>query len=546
MSLACAGQQAASPTAPTPSPRVSTHLKAITLQAALKEVSRLTGVPLSASEDTADLKVTLLVKDLSLDTLRERLAEALHLTWMPQEATKEKPVSYLIYRSTKNREEEAELMERGERAFRKGVDEAIGVLSMPAKARAELFIKRPALEATFAQNGGEAAVTFLSKMSPEMRTRIMDGYRVEFSSSKPPPEYTSFFKEMMTYLKAAAPNPIIARILGEEGKFSVMRNGEGAAAVIGIAFSVNNEAVSGSTGYAVRGVHAGEVYPEFYAPDHIGPVYADALRPITVPTRLAEVDLEDAMEKVADTLHLNIIGESYSQSIMRDQKGEILYHTVEAGTSTLSQVMDDIVWHNRWWKHGDVYLFQTPQWWVVRRSQISDAKLASLTKLVSTRPLSFDTMAQIGKTLSVDQAPWLNKATNGGDVFLLHVQAAMRFYGHLSDANQQALFLKEGVDVSVLTDADRQRLRTWIKETDAQALQEAENTPGSIHIFARRLGNSIFDPAKSDRVPENANRERVLFRVVFQAKDGTKHLLRDQIIADGYVDPQDPQLHTPL
>ena len=47
-------------------------------------------------------------------------------------------------------------------------------------------------------------------------------------------------------------------------------------------------------------------------------------------------------------------------------------------------------------------------------------------------------------------------------------------------------------------------------------------------------------------MPENANQERVLFRVVFQAKDGTKHLLHDQIIADGYVDPQDPQLHTPL
>jgi len=47
---------------------------------ALKEVSHLTGVPLFASADTVDLKVTILVKDLPLDTLRARLAETLHLT----------------------------------------------------------------------------------------------------------------------------------------------------------------------------------------------------------------------------------------------------------------------------------------------------------------------------------------------------------------------------------------------------------------------------------------------------------------------------------
>ncbi|MCW3095071.1 MAG: hypothetical protein JWL77_689, partial [Chthonomonadaceae bacterium] len=64
VSIACAGQEAAPALQAENSPRVTTHLKATTLPDTLKELSRLTGVRLESSEDTADLKVTMFVENL--------------------------------------------------------------------------------------------------------------------------------------------------------------------------------------------------------------------------------------------------------------------------------------------------------------------------------------------------------------------------------------------------------------------------------------------------------------------------------------------------
>ncbi|MCW3052771.1 MAG: hypothetical protein JWN14_1941, partial [Chthonomonadales bacterium] len=260
MNIACTGQQSSQFSLPEASPPVTTRLKATTLQDALKEVSRLTGQSLSAAADTADLKVTIFVKDLPLDTLRARLAETMHLTWTTYEADKGKPKSYLIYRSKQNKEEELELATRGERAFRKGINDAIAALSLSREARAKLFEERKALAETFAQPGGEAAVTLLARLSPQLRESIMDGNGLEFPSDNPPPELAPYFGEIMKKLTAANSedaNPIFAQLLHQEGKFSVVRTGEGAGSQIGIGFSVQTEMLTGSLGYGVKGVHAG-------------------------------------------------------------------------------------------------------------------------------------------------------------------------------------------------------------------------------------------------------------------------------------------------
>ncbi len=533
-SIAYAGQQSPQTTLPTPPPQVTTHIKATTLQDALKEVSRLIGVPLSASADTADLKVTILIKDLPLDILRSRLAETLHLTWIRHEADKEQPVSYLIYRSAQNKEEELELRTRGERAFRNGIAEAIRALSLAPEARAKLFSEHPALAATFAQPGGEAAVTLLAQLSPQLRESIMDGNQLEFPSSKPPPELASHFGAIMKKLTAANsdnPDSIFAQLLRQEGKFSVTRTGEGAGSQIGIAFRVQTETLSGSLGYGVKGVHAGEVYLGAYFPDHTGADYVAAHRPVPIPTKLTAKSLDDLMEKVADTLHINIIGESYRESLDKNEKGEVVYPlSVEAGSSTIAQALDNIVWKDYWWKHGSVYLFQRPLWWVDRRGEVTDTTLASLTKLFKSRPLSFEAMAEVGKTLSAEQWNVLALIPNGNDAFLAQGQAAMRFYGHLTDFRKADLFLQDGTDASILSSADEMRLRSWIAATGNEALQEIRNTPGKIQVMAKHL-------------PKNAKQDRVLFRAVFQATDGTTRLLREQIVTDGYVDPTDPQLH---
>ncbi|MCW3095087.1 MAG: hypothetical protein JWL77_705, partial [Chthonomonadaceae bacterium] len=502
----------------------TTHLKATTLPDTLKELSRLTGVRLESSEDTADLKVTMFVENLPLDTVRARLAETLHLTWMQHETKKDQPASYLIYRSSRNKEEEMELSTRGERAFRKGIEDAIGALSLAPEARAKLFADHPNLERTFAQPGGEAAVTILSQIPPDLRTSIMDGNKLEFPSSKPPPELASHFDAIMKNMKADHTDPIQTAMFGQEGKFSVTRTGEGAGSLIGIAFSVESETVSGTMGYSVKGVSEDEVYLGAYAPNHTGAGYADAHRPVAVPAALTAKSFDDLLEKVADTLHINWIGESYRQVILPNPKGEIVYPlSVKAGATTIAQALDDIVWQDYWWKQGSVYMFQRPLWWKNRRSDILDAKLAYLAKVLERQPISFEDAAEVCKTLSAEQWGWLTTFHDRDSLSLTPVQFVMRFYGHLTPFRKTDLFLNGGTEMSILETADQQRLRTWIAETGKEALQQVRNMPGKIYIMAMRE-------------PRNAKRGPVRFRAVFQAGNGTTIPLREQTVPDGDPD----------
>jgi hypothetical protein len=528
MTIPCAGQQSPAQDVAPASPKVTVHLKATPLRDALKEVSRLTAVPLSATSDTADLKVTVLVKDLPLDILRSRLAETLHLTWVTHEATKDRPASYLLFRSKQNKDEESELETRGERAFRKGINDAIAALSLGPEARAKLFALHPALAATFAQRGGEAVVTLLAQLSPQLRENIMDGNALDFPSSKPPAELAPHFDEVMKKLNSANsenPNAIYAQLLKQEGKFSVTRTGEGAGSQIGVAFSVQTEMLAGSLGYSVRGVHAGEVYLGAYAPDHTGADYASAHSPVTVPTKLTAKSLEDLMEQVADTLHINIVGESYSLSLPKNAQGETVYPlSVEGGASTIAKVLGSVVWQNTWWKHGSVYIFQRPLWWIDRRKEVSDATLSALKQVFKTRPLAFEAMAEVAKALSAEQWGHLSEVMDSAHVYPEEGQTVMRFYGHLSDLRKADLFLNGGTNASVFNDADQLRLRKWIEEKGKEALQKVRNIPGSVYVLAKREAPVV----KTDPV---------LFRALFQANDGTTILLREEIVMDGYVDP---------
>lgn len=519
LSSACSGQQSSPTLQATSAPHVTTRLKAAPLQEALKELSRLTGVRMTCSADTSDLKVTVLVNDLPLDIVQARLAETLHLTWMSQEVKKDTPPSCVLFRSPRNAEEEQELRARGENAFRKGIDEAIGVLPLPPGARYKLFAVRKALEQTFARSNGEAAVTLLSALTPNQRASIMDGNKLEFPSDRPPSELAPHIDAIMKAWIVAMGNDAFARTFDQSNRrFSLERIGAGAGSMIQVTFSVQGEKGSASSGALVRGVVPEEIYPDAYTPDHKSAGYADAHRPIDVPTNLTAESLAALLEKAADTLHLNIIGESYSEYVPKHGKPVAVYpSSVPPGPSTIEQALDRILVRNYWWKQGSVYLFQRPQWWADRRSDVTDATSAYLAQILKRQPLSFEDAAEICKTLNAEQWKWLIPRYIADSRYLTPVQTALRFYGNLSLSRKAELFREGGMDASGLEAADQLRLKTWIAETGKEALLKVQNTPGTIRIMAIRLAQ---DPKLSP----------VQFRALFQAKDGTTSLLREQSV----------------
>jgi len=61
---------------------------------------------------------------------------------------------------------------------------------------------------------------------------------------------------------------------------------------------------AGSLGYGVNGVNVGEVYLGVYSPNHNGPDYADAHRPIDIPTKLKAASTDASVFIDADQQRL--------------------------------------------------------------------------------------------------------------------------------------------------------------------------------------------------------------------------------------------------
>ncbi|MCW3095088.1 MAG: hypothetical protein JWL77_706 [Chthonomonadaceae bacterium] len=519
LSIASFGQQSAPALPNTPTPHVTTRLKAVPLQETLKELSRLTGVRMTASADTADLKVTVLVNDLPLDIVQARLAETLHLTWAAQETGKDKPTSYLLSRSTHDKDEEQELRAKGESAFRKGIDEAIGVLALAPADRKKLFADRKALESTFFNKTGEVGVRLLSYLTPTQRTDIMDGNRLVFPIGQPPAELAPHIDEILKAFFAATPDDAFAQTLQQpERQFTIERIGEGAGSRIRVTFSAQGAKGSASAGMEVAGVRPEEVYRDAYFPDHTGADYADARQPVNLTTSLTAESLPELLQKAANTLHINIIGESYREYVPKHGKPVAVYSSsVPAGPSSVEKALNGMLTRDYWWKQGSVYLFQRPQWWAVRRADVTDATSAYLTAVLKRQPLTFEDGAEVCKTLNADQWGWMNSRFFADSRYLTPVQNVLRFYGSLPPARKADLFRENGTDTTTLSEVDQMRLRTWIAETGKEALQKIRNTPGKIQITAKRAtADTQFSPVR--------------FSAVFLAKDGTTTLLREQVV----------------
>ena len=515
--LACAEQQPAALLPKQASPRVTAHLKAMPLHEALIELSRLTGLPMEASAEAADLRVTLLVKDLPLDVLQARLADTFHLTWKQAEPKKGQPLSYVLYRSAQDEEQERELRARGESAFRKGIEEALTALSLPLAERAKLFAKNKILAHIFSQETGEATVTLLSYLTPQQRTSIMAGKRLDFPSDRPPPELASHFDAIRTTLLGKKFDPSFARTLDQTDSFCVVEHvGEGAASLMRVTLNARGAKGSASAGFPVQAASAEEVYPEFYAPDHKGTEYTDARRAVVVPMKLAARSLDDLLETVADNLHINIIRENYWQSVPRHGQKEVFYEkSVEAGATTIEQALNTILFRDFWCKKGAVYMVQRPLWWRERRRDVSDGTQIYLTQALNRQPLSLEDAAEVCRALNVEQQGWLVPAHIFDYQALQPLWSVLRFYGSLKPARRAELLREGGIESSSLEEADQQRLMAWIAEKGMGALYKVQNMPGKIRITALRL-------------PPNTKPGSMQFRAALQALDGTTTILCEQ------------------
>ena len=502
--------------------RVTAHLKSMPLREALKELNRLTGVPLEVAPEAADLRVTMFVRDLSLDVVRARLAEIFFLTWKSSKATQGHPASYLLCRSAQNAEQERKLRAHGEDAFRKGIDAALGVLSLPQPERDRLFKTNQALANTFGREGGEAAVKLLSYLTPQQRTSIMDGNKLEFLSDRPPPELAPHLDKLRQALLAGLHSPVFEHKTDQQ--CVIERIGEGAESRLWVTWSARSEG-GGSTGasFTIQGARPEETYPEAYARDHTGADYAETGLTVFLTEKLTAASLDALLEKAAGVLHINMIGESYWEAISRDFRNEEVYpRSVRAGELSTEQVLNGIFMQDYWWKKGAVYLFQRPLWWVARRADVTDAAQAYLTRILKRQPLSLEDGAEVCKTLNFEQMHWLVPRYLRDFQHLQSLWSLLRFYGYLTSSQQAELFQENGLEASSLKPADQQRLRAWIAEQRARALSGGQGAPGEMRIMATCLNR-------------NGKNGLMLFRAVLLAKDGTMTDLCEQ-----YVPGHDP------
>ena len=417
------------------------------------------GVHLSATKEVADIKVTVLVRDMTLEDLRARLTEVLHLSWRTDVRPNSNETSYLLYRSSKDVAEESELVARGERSLR-SIDEAIGALANSPEERAKLFASRGALAQTFADPGGVAGLSVIAQLPAEVRDSILDGSSMQFSAASPPAGIAGAIDQAATrQLQTASAGTPYADVFTIGPSITVGRYGEGADSSVQISFNASTEKYSGSTGVFLRGTDSGEAYPDSY-PVHSGSAYDVTRKHMTISAELAAGSLDDLLEKVADSLHINIISESYRQYLPRSSaSGPSRYPvSVPAGDTTIEQVFDAVAAPSTWRKRGTAYLIQRPLWWMDRRCEVSDVQLQHVEAIVSKPRLYLEDIADLGKTLDEYQWRVVMSVSMPVGSYLDKWQELARFYGNLAPRLRSYLLEPAGLDLFDLREGDQRRL----------------------------------------------------------------------------------------
>lgn len=483
--------------------------KSITLRATgrslsilLGELSRVSGVALKADPEVAELRATVLVRDLPLQTVQDRLAEALHLSWKRTEGTAGGPLTYTLYRSDGNRAEEKELIARGEKAFRQGIDIAIGWLSLSRADQSKLLKENVAIAETFRQPGAEEAIAILSKLTPDEREQVLSGTPLEFR-----------VREVPDHVSEAVSNFLLQLRFGEitdDTVFRIIRTGEGPQSLVGLSFVEKTDTLFISKGVGVRGTHAGEAYADQYHRTHEGEAYASSGLTRTLASDISGDSFEEVLDKLSDSLGINIIAEHYRQ-YLNAPPGRPKYPVViPMGEVTAEQALDKVQWVSAWWKRGDVYMVQRPLWWIDRRNEVGDSTIERLRPIVERRDLGLDDWADIACMLTKEQLGILQALDPHRDTSSLSlIHPFLRFYGGLSLTLRKAIFDEKGLDVSFVGPEDRVQLKKWLKSI-------------SVHPVELPDGPTRVTAGKS---PVN---ESTVFRVYVTTPAGVEKLVGEQ------------------
>lgn len=463
--------------------RVSLHVSGRSLSSILGELSKVSGVELKADLEVAEIRATVLVHDLPLQTVQERLAEALHLSWKRSEGAAG-PV-YTLFRSDGNRAEEKELIARGEKAFRQGIDIAIGWLSLSRAERSKLLNENVAIAETFRQPGAEEAIAILSKLTPAERESVLSGTPLEFRVREVPAQLSEAVSNLLLKLRF--------REITENTVFRIIRTGEGPQSLVGLSFIEKTDTLFTSSGVGVRGTHAGVAYADMYHRSHEGAEYASSRLPRMLDSDVFGDSFEEVLDKLSTSLSINIIAEHYRQ-YLNASAGRPKYPVIlPKGEITIERALDKVQWVNAWWKHGDVYLVQRPVWWIDRRNEVGDSIIERIRPIVERRDLGLDDWAGIACMLTKDQLgilQTLDPHRNSTGLALIH--PLLRFYGNLSPPLRKAIFDEKGLDVSLIGPDDRERLQTWLKSI---SVHPVEIPDGPARVVAGKSpvnGSTVF------------------------------------------------------
>jgi hypothetical protein len=431
--------------------RMELRVRARPLSEVLGTISARTGVTMRAAKDVADLRVTIFVRDLTIRSLQESLAALLHLTWRQEGTSNEnRSLTYVLYRSSRDREEEHLLASMQERAFRQAVDDSIRALSLSPEARRKLIGDRYQLEATVNSRQGAPVVELLGGLPRSQRQEFLDGGSLKIKVSDLPP---SMHRPLETLAGSKG--------FGERGgpvEHLELRRSEGDAQGFYLTLTGNGR----RTRTRVELSSGMDTYRRYYAGKQASKDGEAA--PLVVRESLTASTFDALLEKFSEHLRINAMAEAYEPA------DTLLSPPIPAGETTLKAVLDQAILGGQfWWSSGNVYLFQSKFWFLDRQAQVSENTVQWLKKkkqeygnLLVVNTLSLEDWKVLGR---LHPKQWMTLENYGLGPFTVSLPSrypVLAFFGHLTDANCRALFSSEGLDSRSLPAEDRIRLARWV------------------------------------------------------------------------------------
>ncbi len=433
--------------------RVSVHERAKTVRELLAILSKTSSVALRSSPETADLHVSVFVRNLPLGALQARLAETLHLAWKRIDAADgQGPPAYELYRSRDQQAAEERLIARGDDAFREGIEDAIKAVSYSPEELEKLQKENPILAGRLEAPDGRAAAGMVGQLSADQRQRLYNGERLRFPLSQASPEFRRGAKDLLQAheARAQALGVDLPNSNPDEVAFRSVEEGADRKIVVELKSSMASHAST------IYGTTSSRIFGDLNAM-RSEEEYADARRPLVLSGTLSGKNLDELLEKIAETLQVNIISESYVFQKTEEQR------PLAAGKRTLEAMFDSILWGDAmWWKHGSVHMVQRKLWFLDRQALVPEATMTRIKEAFKNHPLGLEQYAELGL---LNSKQWMTLQGRGVGEFdqLLPLYPLLSFYSCLPELQKKSLLSGSGISSAHLNKADRKRLMAWIR-----------------------------------------------------------------------------------